>query len=66
MWRGVKYFVHLIHLSDDRPFRLSYFRVSPAHYHKLREVLSKMEEKQLTKSVSTPRHWSWSGKRTET
>ena len=35
-----KDFVHRIHLSDDRPFRLPYRRVPPAHYHHLREVLS--------------------------
>ncbi|XP_066497032.1 uncharacterized protein [Hoplias malabaricus] len=48
-----KDFVHRIHLSDDRPFRLPYRRVPPAHYHKLREVLNEMEEKDIiSKSVS--------------
>lgn len=40
-----KDFVHRIHLTDDRPFRLPYPRVPPAHYHRLREVLSDMEIK---------------------
>ncbi|KAL2104330.1 hypothetical protein ACEWY4_001198 [Coilia grayii] len=46
-------FVHRIHLTDDRPFRLPYRRIPPAHYHKLREVLSEMEEKGIIrKSIS--------------
>ncbi|KAI4871772.1 hypothetical protein NFI96_001511 [Prochilodus magdalenae] len=49
----VKDFVHRIHLADERPFRLPYRRVPPAHYYKLREVLSEMEEKNIiSKSVS--------------
>lgn len=48
-----KDFVHRIHLCDERPFRLPYRRIPPAHYHKLREVLSEMEEKGIiSKSVS--------------
>ena len=48
-----KDFVHRIHLSDDRPFRLPYRRVPPAHYHKLRRVLNEMEEREIIrKSVS--------------
>lgn len=48
-----KDFVHRIHLSDDKPFRLPYRRVPPAHYHKLREVLSEMEMKGIiSKSIS--------------
>uniref|UniRef100_A0A8C5BFE2 ribonuclease H n=1 Tax=Gadus morhua TaxID=8049 RepID=A0A8C5BFE2_GADMO len=48
-----KDFVHRIHLSDDRPFRLPYRRVPPAHYHHLREVLSEMEMKGIiSKSLS--------------
>ncbi len=42
-----KEFVHHIHLSDDRPFRLPYRRVPPAQYHKLRSVLSDMEEQEI-------------------
>ncbi|KAL0148047.1 hypothetical protein M9458_056662, partial [Cirrhinus mrigala] len=46
-------FVHRIHLYDERPFRLPYRRIPPAHYQKLREVLSEMEEKGIiSKSVS--------------
>ncbi|KAG1937129.1 retrotransposable element [Pimephales promelas] len=49
----VRDFVHRIHLSDERPFRLPYRRTPPAHYQKLREVLSEMEEKGIiSKSVS--------------
>lgn len=49
----VKDFVHRIHLCDERPFRLPYRRIPPAHYHKLREVLSDMEEKGIiSKSIS--------------
>ena len=45
--------VHRIHLLDDRPFRLPYRRVPPADYHKLREVLTEMEERGIiSKSVS--------------
>lgn len=48
-----KDFVHRIHLTDDRPFRLPYRRLPPAHYHKLREALSEMEMKGIiSKSVS--------------
>ncbi|XP_042183782.1 uncharacterized protein LOC121847269 [Oncorhynchus tshawytscha] len=46
-------YVHHIHLVDDRPFRLPYRRVPPAHYLKLRKVLTDMEEVGLIrKSVS--------------
>lgn len=46
-------FVHRIRLVDDRPFRLPYRRIPPAHYHKLRQVLSDMEEQEIIKkSVS--------------
>lgn len=41
----VKDFVHKIHLVDERPFRLPYRRVPPAHYQKLRMTLNEMEEK---------------------
>ena len=42
-----KDFVHRIHLTDDRPFRLPYRRVPPGQYQKLREALSEMEEKEI-------------------
>ncbi|CDQ95192.1 unnamed protein product [Oncorhynchus mykiss] len=46
-------YVQRIHLVDDRPFRLPYRRVPPAHYLKLRKVLTDMEEVGLIrKSVS--------------
>lgn len=46
-------FVHRIRLTDERPFRLPYRRVPPAHYQKLRQVLSEMEEQGIIrKSVS--------------
>ena len=48
-----KGFVHRIHLTDDRPFRMPYRRVPPAHYQLLRQVLTDMEEKGIIrKSVS--------------
>uniref|UniRef100_A0A3B1J038 ribonuclease H n=1 Tax=Astyanax mexicanus TaxID=7994 RepID=A0A3B1J038_ASTMX len=48
-----KGFVHHIRLTDERPFRLPYRRVPPAHYQKLRQVLSEMEEQGIIqKSVS--------------
>lgn len=48
-----KKFVHRIRLTDERPFRLPYRRVPPAHYQKLRQVLSEMEEQDIIrKSVS--------------
>ncbi|KAJ8417020.1 hypothetical protein AAFF_G00282470 [Aldrovandia affinis] len=37
--------VHRIRLTDDRPFRMPYRRVPPAHYQQLRQVLTEMEEK---------------------
>uniref|UniRef100_A0A9J8BSI6 Gypsy retrotransposon integrase-like protein 1 n=1 Tax=Cyprinus carpio carpio TaxID=630221 RepID=A0A9J8BSI6_CYPCA len=49
----VKDFVHRIRLMDERPFRLPYRRVPPAHYQKLHQVLSQMEEQGIIrKSVS--------------
>ncbi len=49
----VRGFVHRIRLTDERPFRLPYRRVPPAHYQKLRQVLSEMEEQGIIrKSVS--------------
>uniref|UniRef100_A0A8C2FH10 Gypsy retrotransposon integrase-like protein 1 n=1 Tax=Cyprinus carpio TaxID=7962 RepID=A0A8C2FH10_CYPCA len=48
-----KDFVHRIHLSDHRPFRLPYRRVPPGHYQKLRQVLSEMEERDLIRKSSS-------------
>ena len=48
-----KGFVHRICLTDDHPFRLPYRRVPPAHYQKLRQVLTEMEEQGIIwKSMS--------------
>lgn len=48
-----KGFVHRIRLTDDRPFRLPYRRVPPAHYQKLRQVLTEMEDQGIIrKSMS--------------
>lgn len=48
-----KGFVHRIRLPDEKPFRLLYRRVPPAHYQRLRQVLSEMEEGEIIrKSVS--------------
>ena len=48
-----KDFVHRIHLTDERPFRLAYRRVPPSQYQKLREVLSEMEEKNIIRKSSS-------------
>ncbi|KAL1255089.1 hypothetical protein QQF64_013150 [Cirrhinus molitorella] len=48
-----KDFVHRIHLSDNRPFRLPYRRVPPGHYQKLRQVLSEMEERDIIRKSSS-------------
>lgn len=48
-----KDFVHRIHLSDDRPFRLPYRRVPPRQYHKLRQVLTEMEERELIRKSNS-------------
>jgi len=46
-------FVHCIWLTDERPFRLPFWRVPTAHYQKLRQVLTEMEEQGIIrKSVS--------------
>lgn len=48
-----KDFVHRIHLSDNRPFRLPYRRVPPGQYQKLRQVLSEMEEKEIIRKSTS-------------
>ncbi len=45
-------FVHRIHLSDPKPFRLPYRRVPPSQYQVLRRVLSEMEKEIIRKSPS--------------
>lgn len=48
-----KEFEHCIRLTDERPFRLPYRRIPPAHYQKLRQALTEMEEQGIIrKSVS--------------
>lgn len=48
-----KEFEHRIRLTDERPFRLPYQRIPPAHYQKLRQALTEMEEQGIIrKSVS--------------
>ncbi|XP_076841572.1 uncharacterized protein LOC143485839 [Brachyhypopomus gauderio] len=46
-------FVHKIHLVDDRPFRLPYRRVPPAHYQKLRVALNEMEERSIIRKSTS-------------
>nr|XP_023676939.1 uncharacterized protein LOC111848834 [Paramormyrops kingsleyae] len=54
-----KDFVHRIHLTDDRPFRLPYRRIPPAHYQKLRQVLNEMEEREIIrKSIILESQWT--------
>lgn len=48
-----KDFVHRIHLSDQRPFRLPYRRVPPGEYHKLRQVLTEMEEREIIRKSNS-------------
>ena len=51
-----KGFVRRIRLSDSKPFRLPYRRLSPSHYDKLRMALNEMEEREIIrKSASEPR-----------
>lgn len=42
-----KGFVHCIPLTDDRPFRMPYRRVPPAHYQQLQQVFTDMEENSI-------------------
>lgn len=49
----VKDYTHRIRLTDERPFRLPYRRVPPAHYQKLRQVLTDMEEKGIIRKSSS-------------
>ncbi|XP_061887948.1 uncharacterized protein LOC133638923 isoform X1 [Entelurus aequoreus] len=48
-----KGFVHRIHLSDSRPFRLPYRRVPPSQYQKLRQVLSEMEQREIIRKSTS-------------
>lgn len=44
-------FCHRIRLTDDRPFRLPYRRLSPTHYLKLKQTLHEMEKKEIIQRV---------------
>lgn len=48
-----KYFVHRICLSDTKPFRLPYRRLSPSYYEKLREALDDMEERVIIRKSAS-------------
>lgn len=48
-----KEFVHWIRLKDDRPFHLPYRRVPPAHYQKLRQVLTEMEKQDIIRKSTS-------------
>ncbi|KAJ7997122.1 hypothetical protein DPEC_G00225680 [Dallia pectoralis] len=56
-------FVHRIRLSDSRPFRLPYRRLSPSHYDKLRTALNEMEERDIirksTSEYASPLVLAW-------
>ncbi|KAK3521121.1 hypothetical protein QTP86_021290, partial [Hemibagrus guttatus] len=49
----VKNIVHRIHLKDEKPFRLPYRRVPPAHYHKLRQTLDEMEARGIIRKSNS-------------
>ena len=46
-------FVFRIRLSDSKPFRLPYRRLSPSHYEKLRVALSEMKDCDIIRKSST-------------
>ncbi len=48
-----KGFCHRIRVTDDRPFRLPYLRLSPAHYVKLKKTLDEMEDKEIIRKSSS-------------
>ncbi|XP_061823055.1 uncharacterized protein [Nerophis lumbriciformis] len=48
-----KYFVHHIRLSDNKPFRLPYRRLSPSHYEKLKVALNEMEERDIIRKSTS-------------
>lgn len=60
-----KEFVHRIRLSDGRPFRLPYRRLTPSHYEKLRLALNEMEERDIIRKSSneyaSPLVWKKNG-----
>ncbi|KAL1252257.1 hypothetical protein QQF64_020053 [Cirrhinus molitorella] len=48
-----KGFSHRIHLVDERPFHLPYRRVPPAHYQKLRQALTEMEDQGIIRKSTS-------------
>ncbi len=46
-------FVHRIHLTDTKPFRLPYRRVPPSQYQVLRKVLDEMEEREIIRKSTS-------------
>ncbi|XP_055717354.1 uncharacterized protein LOC129810649 [Salvelinus fontinalis] len=46
-------YVHRVRLSDTKPFRLPYRRLSPNHYDKLRQALDEMEEREVIRKSSS-------------
>lgn len=46
-------YTHRIRLTDNRHLRLPYRRVPPAHYQKLRQVLTDMEERGIIQKSSS-------------
>lgn len=46
-------FMHRIHVTDTRPFRLPYRRVPPSHYQVLRTVLNEMEERDIIRKSTS-------------
>ncbi|XP_061740923.1 uncharacterized protein LOC133541492 [Nerophis ophidion] len=48
-----KDFVHRIRLSDNKPFRLPYRRLSPSHYEKLKVALNEMEERDIIRKSTS-------------
>lgn len=48
-----RHFVHHIHLSDSRPFRILYRRVPPGQYHKLHQVLDMMKEREIIRKSTS-------------
>lgn len=49
----VKNIVHRIHLKEEKPFRLPFRRVPPAHYQQLRQTLNEMEERGIIRKSNS-------------
>ncbi|KAJ8414524.1 hypothetical protein AAFF_G00037260 [Aldrovandia affinis] len=54
-----KDFVHRIHLTDDRPFRLPYRRVPPGQYQKLRQTSPRWKRRTSYVNPPTPHSMDW-------